>query len=272
MTGTAPRPRSSRSRWWRAARHALPLASGHGRRMTAVLVVDDDPHLLRALRITLQAHGYTSPPPWTGPRRCWPPPRTRSHSSSWTSACLTLTGPVILKELRGFSSAPVLVLSARHGSEDKVEALDAGADDYITKPFGLDELLARLRALLRRSVEPEQRSSGQDRCLHRGPGQAPGDQGRRGRPADPHGMEDSGGSGPQSGKAHHPAAAALQRSGVRPTPRRPTTSGFTWRSCGASWSRIPPARATCSPRPASATGSCPDGFLRCRRRQWILGQ
>ena len=61
----------------------------------------------------------------------------------------------MIRELRGWSSVPVLVLSARHGSEDKVQALDAGADDYITKPFGLDELLARLRALLRRSIEPE---------------------------------------------------------------------------------------------------------------------
>jgi two-component system KDP operon response regulator KdpE len=67
-----------------------------------------------------------------------------------------LDGTAVIRELRGNSSVPVLVLSARHGSEDKVQALDAGADDYITKPFGLDELLARLRALLRRSIEPVQ--------------------------------------------------------------------------------------------------------------------
>jgi DNA-binding response OmpR family regulator len=59
-----------------------------------------------------------------------------------------------LRDLRGWSSVPVLVLAARHGSSDKVGALDAGADDYITKPFGLDELLARLRALLRREPAP----------------------------------------------------------------------------------------------------------------------
>ena len=85
-----------------------------------------------------------------------------------------MDGTSVIRELRGWSRVPVLVLSARHGSEDKVQALDAGADDYITKPFGLDELLARLRALLRRSVEPGARPGGQHRCLHRGPGQAPG--------------------------------------------------------------------------------------------------
>jgi two-component system KDP operon response regulator KdpE len=63
-------------------------------------------------------------------------------------------GADVLGELRRWSNLPVLVLSARHGSSDKVDALDAGADDYITKPFGLDELLARLRALLRRVPEP----------------------------------------------------------------------------------------------------------------------
>jgi two-component system KDP operon response regulator KdpE len=64
-----------------------------------------------------------------------------------------MDGTAVLATLRGWSPVPVLVLSARHGSADKVQALDAGADDYITKPFGLDELLARLRALLRRSAE-----------------------------------------------------------------------------------------------------------------------
>ena len=124
--------------------------------MTAVLVVDDDPHLLRALRITLQAHGYD----------VTTAPDGHSALLAATQGPLALVildlglpdldGTSVIRELRTWSQVPVLVLSARHGSEDKVEALDAGADDYITKPFGLDELLARLRALLRRSAEPEQ--------------------------------------------------------------------------------------------------------------------
>ena len=124
--------------------------------MTAVLVVDDDPHLLRALRITLQAHGYSVTTAADG--------RSALLTASQHPLALVILdlglpdidGTTVLRELRSGSQVPILVLSARHGSEDKVEALDAGADDYITKPFGLDELLARIRALLRRSVDPEQ--------------------------------------------------------------------------------------------------------------------
>lgn len=124
--------------------------------MTAVLVVDDDPHLLRALRITLQAHGYSVTTAADG--------RSALLTASQHPLALVILdlglpdidGTTVLRELRSWSQVPILVLSARHGSEDKVEALDAGADDYITKPFGLDELLARIRALLRRSVDQEQ--------------------------------------------------------------------------------------------------------------------
>ena len=119
--------------------------------MTAVLVVDDDPHLLRALRITLQAHGYTVTTAVDGTSALLAATQNPLSLIILDLGLPDIDGTRVLKELRGFSSAPVLVLSARHGSEDKVEALDAGADDYITKPFGLDELLARLRALLRRS-------------------------------------------------------------------------------------------------------------------------
>ena len=128
--------------------------SQDGRR-TSVLVVDDDPHLLKALRITLQAHGYAVETASDGGTAL----RAASHRPPDVMildlGLPDLDGAEVLQELRRWSSLPVLVLSARHGSSDKVEALDAGADDYITKPFGLDELLARLRALLRRVPEPE---------------------------------------------------------------------------------------------------------------------
>ncbi|CAH0193835.1 Transcriptional regulatory protein KdpE [Arthrobacter sp. Bi26] len=124
--------------------------------MTAVLVVDDDPHLLRALRITLQAHGYAVTTAVDGTSALLAATQNPLSLIILDLGLPDIDGTSVLKELRGFSSVPVLVLSARHGSEDKVEALDAGADDYITKPFGLDELLARLRALRRRSVEPDE--------------------------------------------------------------------------------------------------------------------
>ncbi|PRB44998.1 DNA-binding response regulator [Arthrobacter sp. MYb23] len=118
--------------------------------MNTILVVDDDPHIVRALAITLKGQGYTVVTATDG--------QSALHSAAQRPVSVMILdlglpdmdGKAVISALREWSSVPVLVLSARHGSSDKVEALDAGADDYITKPFGLDELLARLRALLRR--------------------------------------------------------------------------------------------------------------------------
>ncbi len=119
-------------------------------RRTGVLVVDDDPHLLKALRITLQAHGYAVESAADGGTAL----RAASHRPPDVMildlGLPDLDGAEVLRELRRWSNLPVLVLSARHGSSDKVDALDAGADDYITKPFSLRELSARVRAVLRR--------------------------------------------------------------------------------------------------------------------------
>ncbi|MFJ6535606.1 response regulator [Paenarthrobacter sp. NPDC091711] len=118
--------------------------------MNTILVVDDDPHIVRALAITLKGQGYTVVTATDG--------QSALHSAAQRPVSVMILdlglpdmdGTAVISALREWSSVPILVLSARHGSSDKVEALDAGADDYITKPFGLDELLARLRALLRR--------------------------------------------------------------------------------------------------------------------------
>ncbi|GAB15696.1 two-component response regulator KdpE [Arthrobacter globiformis NBRC 12137] len=121
--------------------------------MTGVLVVDDDQHLLKALRITLQAHGYAVETAADGEAALIAASRNPPGIVVLDLGLPDMDGAAVLRELRRWSTAPVLVLSARHGSSDKVDALDAGADDYITKPFGLEELLARLRALLRRAPE-----------------------------------------------------------------------------------------------------------------------
>jgi two-component system, OmpR family, KDP operon response regulator KdpE len=117
-----------------------------------VLVVDDEPQILRALRASLRAAGYEV----TG---------AGTAADALTAAALQPPEAVILdlilpdgngtevcRELRKWTTAPVIVLSAVGEEQDKVEALDAGADDYVTKPVGLDELLARLRATLRRAL------------------------------------------------------------------------------------------------------------------------
>lgn len=123
-------------------------------RRTSVLVVDDDPHLLKALRITLQAHGYAVETAANGCTALGAASHRPPDMMILDLGLPDLGGAEVLRELRRWSSLPVLVLSARHGSSDKVDALDAGADDYITKPFGLDELLARMRALRRRVPDP----------------------------------------------------------------------------------------------------------------------
>lgn len=120
--------------------------------MTTVLIVDDEPQLLRALQINLRTHGYR---PVTGVDGASALAAASEHRPDLVILDLGLPdmdGVQVIAGLRAWTQVPIIVLSARHGPEDKVEALDAGADDYVTKPFGLEELLARLRAAERRSV------------------------------------------------------------------------------------------------------------------------
>ena len=132
--------------------------------MTRVLVVDDERGLRRALGINLQGAGLRGDARGGRASALWRPRRaTRPTSSSSTSACPTSTASTVIEGLRGWSEAPILVLSARTGEPDKVVALDAGADDYVTKPFGMDELLARLRAALRRGSDAGRRAGRRDR-------------------------------------------------------------------------------------------------------------
>ena len=119
--------------------------------MTRILVVDDDPAILRTLAIGLRAHGY-EPLTAADGRSAVALGRTDPPDLVILDLGLPdISGVEVLRQLRAFSQVPVIVLSARDGSEDKVEALDVGADDYVTKPFGMEELLARARAAVRRS-------------------------------------------------------------------------------------------------------------------------
>ncbi|MEV6113714.1 response regulator transcription factor [Streptomyces sp. NPDC052109] len=121
--------------------------------MTRVLVVEDDPQLVRALVINLQARHYgvdAAPDGATALRLA----ASRQPDAVLLDLGLPdMDGVEVIKGLRGWSRVPVLVLSARQASDEKVAALDAGADDYITKPFSMDELLARLRAAVRRTED-----------------------------------------------------------------------------------------------------------------------
>ncbi|MGX1541986.1 response regulator [Streptomyces adustus] len=121
--------------------------------MTRVLVVEDDPQLVRALVINLQARHYgvdAAPDGATALRLA----ATRLPDVILLDLGLPdLDGVDVIKGVRGWSRVPILVLSARQATDEKVGALDAGADDYITKPFSMDELLARLRAAVRRTED-----------------------------------------------------------------------------------------------------------------------
>jgi two-component system KDP operon response regulator KdpE len=116
-----------------------------------VLIIEDEPALLRALRINLRARGFDVSTAATG-REGLAEARRRTPSVVLLDLGLPDTdGIQVIRELRTWSRAPVIVLSGRAGSGDKIGALDAGADDYVTKPFDMEELLARLRAALRRT-------------------------------------------------------------------------------------------------------------------------
>jgi two-component system KDP operon response regulator KdpE len=120
--------------------------------VTRVLVVDDEPQLLRALEINLRAHGYQCVTAVDGETALAAAAEHHPDIVVLDLGLPDIDGVDVIRRIRGWSDVHVVVLSARHGSEDKVAALDAGADDYVTKPFGLDELLARLRAATRRAV------------------------------------------------------------------------------------------------------------------------
>lgn len=118
--------------------------------MTFVLVVDDDPAILRTLSINLRARGYDVETAGDGRSALQIVEERMPDVVILDLGLPDLDGVAVLKRLRTYAQVPVVVLSARHESDDKVEALDEGADDYVTKPFELEELLARVRAAIRR--------------------------------------------------------------------------------------------------------------------------
>ncbi len=117
-----------------------------------VLVIDDDASLLRALTISLTARGYEVVGARTGEEGLDRVAHRHPDVVLLDLGLPGIDGVEVIRGIRGWSSIPIIVLSARHQSISKVEALDLGADDYITKPFGMDELLARLRVVLRRTT------------------------------------------------------------------------------------------------------------------------
>ena len=124
--------------------------------MTRVLVVDDEPQILRALRINLRVRQYEVLTAASGTEALEVAGHHPPDLVILDLGLPDLSGIDVIHGLRGWTTAPIVVLSGRADSTDKVEALDAGADDYVTKPFSMDELLARMRAAVRRSGAPDE--------------------------------------------------------------------------------------------------------------------
>jgi two-component system KDP operon response regulator KdpE len=130
--------------------------------VTRVLIVDDEPQIRRALRTSLEAHGYEVATAGTGEEGVLAAAETAPELMLLDLGLPDLDGTEVIARVRSFSDVPVIVLSVRDRQADKVAALDAGADDYVTKPFGVEELLARLRAALRRTQGEEPGSAVMD--------------------------------------------------------------------------------------------------------------
>ncbi len=120
--------------------------------MTRVLVVDDEPQIVRALRINLRARQYDVDTAMNGAEALRAAAQHPPDLVILDLGLPDMDGVEVIEGLRGWTEAPIIVLSGRADSTDKVQALDCGADDYVTKPFGMDELLARMRAAIRRGT------------------------------------------------------------------------------------------------------------------------
>jgi two-component system, OmpR family, KDP operon response regulator KdpE len=131
---------------------AAPEAASPAASAVRVLVVEDEPPILRALGTNLRVRGYAVDLAPTGEDALVLAARHRPDAVILDLGLPGISGIEVIDGLRGWSAVPIIVLSARGAEHDKVAALDAGADDYVTKPFGMDELLARLRAALRRNA------------------------------------------------------------------------------------------------------------------------
>jgi two-component system KDP operon response regulator KdpE len=123
--------------------------------VSKVLVVDDEPQIRRALRTSLEAHGYEVHAVGTGEEAVVGAAETAPELMLLDLGLPDLDGTEVIRRVRGFTELPIIVLSVRDAQQDKVAALDAGADDYVTKPFAMEELLARARAAMRRAQPGE---------------------------------------------------------------------------------------------------------------------
>ena len=210
-----------------------------------VLVVDDEPQITRVLRTVLTSQGYQVRTAAEG--------ESALHNFAEWRPELVITdlymphmdGVELCRRIRAMSSVPIIVLSVKGEEQTKVEALDSGADDYVTKPFGIDELLARVRAALRRS----RRTSPEAASFDAGDFRVDLDARRvhaRGQrsPADAEGIRSLRLHGASPQPRHHASRRCSKPSGARRRRNSPSTCACSWGSCERSSNRIRRTRAT----------------------------
>ena len=179
--------------------------------MTLVLVVDDEPQIRRALRTSLEAHGYEVATVGTGEEGVVGAAEQAPDLVLLDLGLPDIDGTEVIRRVRAFSDVPVIVLSVRESQSDKVAALDAGADDYVTKPFGMEELLARARAPMRRTQPDEPAAPVLRFEVPRGrPAEAARDPRRRAGAPHPDRVRPAGGARDEPGEAAHAPVAAAQ--------------------------------------------------------------
>lgn len=123
-----------------------------------ILLIEDEPHIRRFVRGALEGQGWKVVEAETGQRGLIDAGTRRPDLLVLDLGLPDMDGVELIRDFRSWSEAPVLILSARSDETDKIEALDAGADDYLTKPFGVGELVARVRALIRRHIRQQEAS------------------------------------------------------------------------------------------------------------------
>ena len=214
-----------------------------------ILVIDDEPQIRKFLRISLASQGYKVLEAGTGTEGLAQAALNKPDLLVLDLGLPDMDGQQVLREFREWSTVPVLVLSVRASEGQKVEALDGGANDYVTKPFGIQEFLARVRALLRQAPTGEaQQAALTFRPADRGPGVSPGAARRHRSRADPQGIRGTGATGAASGAGHHPAAIAQGYLGADPYRGQLTICGSWSGICARNWRMIRLSHGSSSPR------------------------
>ena len=207
--------------------------------MTSVLAVDDDPAILRTLKINLRARSYEVQTAADGRSALQIVAEEEPDVIILDLGLPDMDGVAVLRQLRSAHQTPVVVLSARQESDDIVEALDEGADDYVTKPFGMEELLARVRTALRRGQVGRQPMVVHGRRAGAGSRRAAGQAGRPGRPSDPDGVAVGGRAGPPPRAACPPARTAAAGVGTQLRPGDQLPARLPRTSSAGSWKNEP---------------------------------